>query len=269
MNSDPRQHLRHFRQCFLAKLDPIDWNLPLIDLHLHNQAILRRLAADKGLFRELIAYSREDPYIWSKCEEDIVEDKIVLWDDMDRNIRVRLRMSTAPQQRLAHCHRFSFSNLVLKGEYIHWHYHPLPSFDEDSRLDDVVEVGQCVDRAGDVFTIHHDTLHSTPFTAVETVSLVLRGNPVKERAPVMFKEPRGREEAHKQRESSLPLEIEPEQAQIGEFFWRVGEEGETPERRQERQMRRSQVDYWIERFEDCGLLDPCASLTGGSTGLNH
>ena len=248
---DVTAHLHKNRDCFLADIPKIDWEKPLSQLHEINSTYLRRLSDDKILLKKLITEAVDDPYIWSKCEEDINEDKIVLWDDMAKNMRLRLRMSTRPQQRLAHSHRFTFTNLVMRGSYTHWHYEKLNTFDERTKLDDVVVNAQHIDRAGDTFTIHHAALHSTPFPDFGTVSLVLRGNPVKERAPVMFKEPRGRAEALNRLESN---EIEPENAATGDFFWRVGEDQESAERRQDRQMSREKLDYWVEKLTEYGLL---------------
>jgi len=255
MPNDTRLHIETFRGSFLAQLGAIDWHVDLSLLHRRNAEVLQRLASDKQLMKDLILWAREDPYLWSKCEEDVVEDKIVLWDDMAKNLRIRLRMSTAPQQRLAHSHRFSFTNRVLRGQYVHWIYRPLESFDPLTRLDHIRTVFQHVDRAGDTFTIHHETLHSTPFPEFGTVSLVLRGNPVKERAPVMFKEPRGRaEEIAKLQSDKRDLTVEPEHAQEGDFFWRVGEDRESPERRQERQMRPERIDYWVRELISYDIL---------------
>lgn len=254
---DSRRHLSTIR-CFLNDVPKLDWSRSLEVIHRDNSVMLRKLANDRTLLRELISRTREDPYLWSKCEEDIVEDKLVLWDDMERGLRIRLRMAVTAQQRLAHSHRFSFSNLVLHGQYTHWLYRPLSSFDEHTRLEDVATVAQRIDRAGDIFTIHHATLHSTPFPGVGTVSLVLRGNPVKERAPVMFKEARGRAEYLAQlsrgAQQQASRDEEPAVASVGDFFWRVGEASETAERRAERQMRVERVDYWLEALAKLAII---------------
>src|SRR5205807_7425422 len=106
------------------------------------------------------------------------------------------------------------------------------------------------------FTIHHDALHSTPFTQLGTVSLVLRGNPVKERAPVMFKESRGRQEAFGDGADgrNVGSEQEPRVASAGDMFWRVGEHGETIERRRERQMSIEKYRYWCNWLAESGIV---------------
>jgi hypothetical protein len=254
-NSTDRHHI-DARRVDLFDIAPIDWE-DIEQAATITQRILRDFAADKACFRELLKVVPDDPYLWSKCEEDVVEDKIVLWDDVEKNLRIRLRMSTARQERLAHSHRFSFSNLVLRGRYIHWHYAATDSFDARTRLDDVVTVAQHEDKAGDCFTIHHDALHSTPFTEVGTVSLVLRGNPVKDRAPVMFKESRGREEALRglrDSQTTQSVDIEPAVAEAGTVFYRVGEKDESAQRRSERQMTRDKFNYWFKQLEDWQII---------------
>ncbi|MDQ3233464.1 MAG: hypothetical protein M3Q07_16720 [Pseudobdellovibrionaceae bacterium] len=229
-------------QRFFDSIPALDWvGDPLGTGRLAEQK-LRELASNKALFRELLEAVLHNQSFWQKCEEDLVEDKIVLWDDQDKGLHLRLRMATAPQQSLAHSHRFSFTNLVLRGRYVHWQYRPLAGFNELTNLDEVKEVLMMDEKAGDCFTIHHEALHSTPFTEHHTISLVLRGNPVKRRAPVMFKEPRGRQEAIS---NIRGMDHEPGHALPGDMFWRVGEEEESAERRKECRMSLERYSYWL------------------------
>ncbi|MGK4585449.1 hypothetical protein [Kitasatospora sp. HPMI-4] len=252
--SPDRVHVNNTRVELFDEIDRIDWE-DLPKAAVLTQRLIRDFAADKALFRRLLLAVEHDPYLWAKCEEDVVEDKIVLWDDVEKGLRIRLRMSTAYQQQLAHNHRFSFTNLVLRGDYLHRNYHARNGFDENTLPEDVQPVMLHEDRAGDCFTIHHNALHSTPFTQLGTISLVLRGNPVKDRAPVMFKEARGRAEAVRRlREQSELPEVEPEQAQVGEMFWRVGEDQESAERRAERQMTVEKYRYWCETLPELGII---------------
>ena len=253
-----RVHVHATPVDLFADVDRIDWD-DLTGSARLTQDLIRRFAADKALFRRLLFAVEHDPYLWAKCEEDVVEDKIVLWDDVEKGLRIRLRMSTDYQQQLAHSHRFSFTNLVLRGRYVHRNYVAENGFGEHTLPDEVRPVMLHEDHAGDCFTIHHDALHSTAFTEVGTISLVLRGNPVKERAPVMFKEARGRAEALAAREQerdgrAVGAEEEPEAAQVGDMFWRVGEELESAERRAERQMTIEKYRYWCTRLEQLGLI---------------
>jgi hypothetical protein len=255
--ADHRTHIATTQVDLFDEVDAIDWD-DLPRTALLTEDLIRRFAADKALFRRLLHAVPDDPYLWAKCEEDVVEDKIVLWDDVDKGLRIRLRMATAYQQQLAHCHRFSFTNLVLRGRYLHRNYEAENGFDENTLPEEVRPVILHEDRAGDCFTIHHEALHSTAFTELGTISLVLRGNPVKERAPVMFKEARGRADAVADRQAKraaagLPEE-EPETAGVGEMFFRVGEDLESPERRAERQMTPEKHQYWCRHLEELGIV---------------
>ncbi|MEU7729800.1 hypothetical protein AB0B78_31915 [Streptomyces sp. NPDC040724] len=253
-----RVHVNNTRVDLFENVGPIDWeDLPAAAAL--TQQLIRDFAEDKALFRRLLLAVEHDPYLWAKCEEDVVEDKIVLWDDVEKGLRIRLRMSTDHQQQLAHNHRFSFTNLVLRGTYLHRNYFARGGFDENTLPDDVHPVLLHEDRAGECFTIHHNALHSTPFTELGTISLVLRGNPVKDRAPVMFKEARGREEAVRSlRETAVTpgelSEVEPESAEVGTMFWRVGEDRESSERRAERQMTLKKYRFWCVKLEELGLI---------------
>ena len=252
---DETNHNSKVRVPMFELIERIDWD-DLITASRLTQTLIRQFAADKALFRRVLLAVEHDPHLWAKCEEDIVEDKIVLWDDAKKGLRLRLRMSTGSQERLAHCHRFSFTNLVLRGSYIHWGYELEGEFNERTRAEDFHTVLQHEDRAGDCFTIHHEALHSTPFTELGTVSLILRGNPVKERAPVMFKEGRSRKEAfQKQLSSEMTTQVqEPAVAAAGDMFWRVGESEETPERRRERQMGIDKYQYWCAWLAEQGIV---------------
>lgn len=254
--SPDRIHVHNTPVELFEGIDRIDWE-DLPGSAALTQRLIGEFAEDKALFRRLLLAVEHDPYLWAKCEEDVVEDKIVLWDDVEKGLRIRLRMSTDYQQQLAHNHRFSFTNLVLRGSYLHRNYVARNGFDENTLPDDVQPVLLHEDRAGECFTIHHNALHSTPFTQLGTISLVLRGNPVKDRAPVMFKEARGREEALEEltRSTAEPLsEIEPEEAGVGTMFWRVGEDRESAERRAERQMTKEKYYYWCQKLEELGII---------------
>jgi hypothetical protein len=104
------------------------------------------------------------------------------------------------------------------------------------------------DTAGDCFTIHHEAVHSTPFPERDTITLVLRGPAVKDRAPVLFMESRGNDQANR------TADQEPDAAERGHLFWRVGEKDESPERRAERRMSHQTYTAWLSRFEAYGLI---------------
>lgn len=252
--SPERMHLSRIRVPLFEGVERLDWD-DLAATSVITERLIRGFAADKTLFRAVLLAVEHDPYLWSKCEEDVVEDKIVLWDDVDKGLRLRLRIATAVQQQMAHYHRFSFTNLVLRGRYLHRNYETEGQFDESTRPEDVRPVIIHEDRPDDCFTIHHEALHSTPFAEIGTVSLVLRGNPVKHRALVMFREARGGVMGSRW-SSNLPSspDIEPVRAEVGRKFWRIGEEQEGTARREARQMRGETFRAWCRKLEEFGII---------------
>ncbi|MFL6161971.1 MAG: hypothetical protein ACJ74U_07065 [Jatrophihabitantaceae bacterium] len=232
---------------FFARVPAIEWD-DIRDVHRGNAALLGEIAGNRGLLRELVIGARKDPLLWRKSESGVVEDKIVLWDEPERGFRLRLRMATEYQQEMPHQHRFTFTNLVLRKHYTHRAYSVRGVFGEGTRVEDVST--ECVhdDVAGHCFTIHHEAIHSTPLPEPGTINLVLRGPAVKDRAPVLFVEGRGDATANRNREE------EPEFAERGHVFWRVGEKDESPERRAERQMTDATYRAWLNRFEEYGLI---------------
>jgi hypothetical protein len=232
---------------FFAQVPAIEWD-DIRHVHRGNAELLAEIAGDRSLMRELVLGTRENPQLWHKCEEGVVEDKIVLWDEPARGFRLRLRMATDYQQEMPHQHRFTFTNLVLRKHYTHRAYSVRGVFGEGTRVEDVST--ECVhdDAAGHCFTIHHEAIHSTPLPEPGTINLVLRGPAVKDRAPVLFVEARGEATANRDQEQ------EPEFAERGHVFWRVGEKDESPERRAERQMTEATYQAWLTRFEEYRLI---------------
>lgn len=232
---------------FFAGVPDIDWD-DIRHTHYRNAKLLAGIASDRALLRELVVGARENPLLWHKCEEGVVEDKIVLWDEPDRGFRLRLRMATDYQQEMPHQHRFTFTNLVLRKHFTHRAYRVPGVFGEGTRVEDVST--ECVhdDVAGHCFTIHHEAIHSTPLPEPGTINLVLRGPAMKDRAPVLFVEARGAATANRN------LDEEPESAERGHVFWRVGEKDESPERRAERQMTDATYQAWLARFSESGLI---------------
>lgn len=239
------------------RLEPFDWN-DLAEVSRRTEPLLRKIFADKTLFEALVRGSRTVPALWSKCEEDVVEDKIVLYDDPSRGFRLRLRMAKVVQEELAHEHRFSFTTLVLNGRYLHRTYHLDREFGPGVTADDFAPVWVHEDGPGDVFTIHHSAIHSTPLAEPGTITLILRGPAMKERAPVLFREERvsvlsPREQAE-QLEGAVPGEAEPVEAERGTFFWRVGEASESKTRRGKRQMSPDAFERWVDYMSASGLF---------------
>jgi hypothetical protein len=234
---------------YFAGIPDLNWD-DVSTAHAVSAPILADIARNRALMRELVLDAHDHPVLWPKCEEGVVEDKIVLWDEPDRGFRLRLRMATASQEEMPHQHRFSFSNYVLRGEFIHRNYEVLGTFGEGTKPDDVSSVIVHEDIAGHCFTINHAAVHSTPLPGLGTINLVLRGPAVRDRAPVIFAASRGGSSGH----GPAPTLEEPESAERGHIFYRVGEKEESAERRAERRMTDETYATWVARLEEYGLI---------------
>jgi hypothetical protein len=237
---------------YFAAMPDLDWS-DLSRVHATTAPILAEIAGDRELMREMILGAHHHPSLWPKCEEGVVEDKIVLWDEPNRGFRLRLRMATADQEEMPHQHRFVFSNYVLRGHFVHRNYKVDGSFGERTKPEDVSTVIIHEDVAGHCFTISPAAVHSTPLPEPGTINLVLRGPAVRDRAPVIFAASRARGAGDGGGAEAPTLE-EPETAERGHVFFRVGEKEEGAERRAERQMSDETYAAWIGRFREYGLI---------------
>jgi hypothetical protein len=212
---------------FLDDLPPIDWS-DLMAASAQTQSALRRLGADKKALRELVYAVETTPRLLAKCEKHALDDKIVIYDDLERGFRIRLRLATSDQHERAHQHRFSFSTLILRGMYHQaWYY-------TDQVLDENVDVAAirpvCLrdEPAGSAFTIHHNVIHAT-MADPDTISLIMRGPAAKDRAIITHKE-------------------------TGRVWFRYGEKDESEERRKKVQMPLETYLEWRNKMEGYGLI---------------
>ncbi|MFH8566384.1 hypothetical protein [Streptomyces sp. NPDC017988] len=150
----------------------VDWT-DLGKVHLQNSEFLTALSADKEAMRELVDGVRAEPRLWDMCEHNRLFDKLVLHDAPDRNFRIRLHVWSNMEVAAPHDHRWSFTTRLLTGSYDHVLYHVVE--DGDASVAPAFEQRfQSTERAGDSYTIHHETVHATT-TKANTISLLVRG----------------------------------------------------------------------------------------------
>lgn len=214
----------------------IDWS-NIEEAGRQSRALVRKLAADKAALGRLVRSVEHDESLFSKCETHQLLDYIVIYDALDRGIRLRLHMSTSDHLDRPHDHRFSFSSFIMRGSYRHawhvmkravyvegrddrvklWQNRLNPDPESDIQMEDVHTVFTRHERAGNCYTLSHNAIHTT-VTTPDTVSLFLRGPNEKRRSLIIDRETRT-------------------------FWWRFGSSDESPERRQEKEMS-------MDRFRD-------------------
>ncbi|MEU9126694.1 hypothetical protein AB0D08_01030 [Kitasatospora sp. NPDC048540] len=192
------------------------------------EAIARRLGEDRPLLRALVERIRRTPELREKCECHALDDKLVLWDEPEKGLRIRLRLANTDQYERVHNHRFSFTAHILSGAYQHTLYAT------DQPLDETADVSRFwphfvrEEPTGSCFTIHHEQLHTT-ITEPETISLMIQSPAAKRRAFIIRKAD-------------------------GQVWWREGAADETAERRAEVRMSDERFDHWVARLEAIGVL---------------
>lgn len=205
------------------------------------------LAEDKAALRDLVYAVEHKPELLAMCERHQLLDYIVLYDALDRGIRLRLHISTDDHYDRPHDHRFSFSSRIVTGGYTHTWYH----LDSDLYQGDASEARQYLSRhnpdpqghahldkltphvirwesPGSCYTMHHSAIHTT-FTTPDTVSLFLRGPVEKDRSVIM-------------------------DPAAGTLWWRFGRQEEPEERRREKSMGLTAYLEIRERLEKLGVI---------------
>ncbi|MGN6256093.1 MAG: hypothetical protein ACTHO8_14105 [Solirubrobacterales bacterium] len=201
--------------------------------------LLHELAADKDTLRMLVDRAAEDDDLLAQCECHRLLDKLVLYDGLDRGFRIRMHISTSDHLDRPHDHRFSFSSLILAGSYKQVRHRIVGELPGDVAAG-VQEDHQAVpidarvepefattEQVGSFYTIHHSVIHTT-IMEDDTVSLFIRGPAEKERSLITDRD-------------------------TGRLWWRYGAQGESPERRAQKVMDKSQFAVRRRKLEVLGV----------------
>ncbi|MFS0696657.1 hypothetical protein [Streptomyces nitrosporeus] len=191
-------------------------------------AIARRIGDDRPLLRTLVARALHTPELRAKFECHALDDKIVIWDDQEKGLRIRLRLANTDQYERVHNHRYSFTAYILHGAYRHTLYAT------DQPLDETADVSRFwahfvrEEPAGRCITLDHEQLHTT-VTEPETISLMIQSPARKKRAFMIRRDD-------------------------GQVWYRYGAADESAERRLEVAMSDDRLHHWLSRLKAFGLL---------------
>jgi hypothetical protein len=166
----------------LRSLDAMDWE-DTEAVQEKTAGVLARLANDRALLRALLEGALEDPDLLSMCEYDPVLNKIVLYSDPDRGLRLRIHVFKEGGPDRPHNHRWPFASRVLYGGYRHVLFEPesLANDDWPKALRPLLVQDL---RPGASYSLHHSMVHSLD-AQPGSVSMILRGSAAKERMIVM------------------------------------------------------------------------------------
>jgi hypothetical protein len=167
----------------VSSVTEIDWS-DVEEVERRSHQVLHTLASHDEVLRTTLSTVADRPELMDLCEHYDILDKIVLFDDPDRGVRIRLHVFLPGYFDRPHNHRWSYASLILKGSYRHYLYGTDENVDEsiDARTLKPVMVRR--ESVGSLYTLHHSMVHAV-VAEPYTMSLVIRGPAVKERFIVM------------------------------------------------------------------------------------
>jgi predicted metal-dependent enzyme (double-stranded beta helix superfamily) len=174
----------------------IDWN-DFDSASRISGEIVRHLAADRALLRRMVRKAQQDEHLRPLAEKHFELTYIVLYDGLERGLRIRLHRFTKGLEDIPHNHRFSFSSALLAGSYVHTIFdlerpedaepgRPLWTLDQPEGTHEGASVGELatvglrpalatVQSAGSSYTLHHSTIHKTAMPDETAFSVFCRG----------------------------------------------------------------------------------------------
>ena len=164
--------------------------------------VAKRIAADRHSLKELVERAAQDEHLRGLAEKHSELNYIVLYDALDRGLRVRLHRFTESMEDIPHNHRFNFSSAILKGSYVHTIYETTPPKEDGddsvtwtldqpegshpgAELQDQKELSlrtliSGVQIAGSSYSMYHNTIHKVAMPDENAFSLFIRGPAMQE-----------------------------------------------------------------------------------------
>lgn len=128
---------------------------------------------NKDYLKQAVLKIPDNNQLFLMCEHYDILDKLVLHDDKDIGIRVRLHVFANDYFDRPHDHRWTYSSYILSGGYKHIIY-GIKRNVECPEFDDLIPVQIRHEKKGDSYTLHCSQYHSV-IAKPETVSLIIRG----------------------------------------------------------------------------------------------
>ncbi|MEV0359392.1 hypothetical protein AB0H71_25380 [Nocardia sp. NPDC050697] len=210
----------------IEPLRSLDWN-DVDAVESATRKSFELLTAPNYLLRGALARLFDTPALVALCEHYDILDKIVLHDDLESGIRLRLHIFGPGYHDRPHNHRWTYASHILRGEYRHRLYGEAELGTEiDVSSLHAVHVRQ--ERVGASYALHHNAIHAV-VAEPGTVSLVLRGPAIKDRFLVM-------------------------DAKNGESWWQYGATTESPEAAAKKHLSPQRLEELIASLDEWQLI---------------
>lgn len=210
-----------------ARLRDVDWE-DVASVEPATVPLLESLGSNPELLRGMLDEVRSNDDLLKLCEHYDVLDKVVLYNDAETGVRLRLHVFLPGYFDRAHNHRWTFSSLVLRGSYRHSIFRSSEGLSDAADPSALELVLLRTERANTPYTLHHSAVHSVvaePFT----ISLVLRGPAVKNRL--------------------LNLDRE-----TGKTWWSYGAQNESSEEIEKKRMTTERLDEVTAHLKKVGVI---------------
>ena len=152
--------------------------------------IFDSLEAEPGTIPALLERLADDSHLQSLCERFDFFDKLVVHDDVEAKIRVRIHLFVKGYFDRPHNHRWTFASLLLSGSYLHQLFGRDEAFGEDTDVDSLKPIMERTEQAGSRYALHHNSVHAVR-AANDTISIVVRGPAAKQRSLILDRANRG------------------------------------------------------------------------------
>lgn len=157
-----------------------DWGIA--ELPENSIQILHEFLNNKDSVLRMLQSVREDERLFDLCEQLPWCDKVVLHDSAD--YRLRLHLFLPGYEDRPHSHRWSFSSVILSGNYTHFIYGVDTELVHLKYFRELRPLLIRDEKAGSTYSMHHSLVHS--FKAEPyTLSIILRGPSVKEKSLII------------------------------------------------------------------------------------
>ena len=156
------------------------------EFHTVTKKVLIDLASDKKVFRLLLNSVVENSYLLSLAEHHDVLDKVVLYEDASRGVRIRMHIYLNEYSGRPHNHTWPLSSFILHGGYQHHLYGDGRDWNENIDIEKLRPLIIREEKVGSMYTLDPDTVHAIS-TQPYTISLVVITPHLKERFLVVDK----------------------------------------------------------------------------------
>jgi hypothetical protein len=184
----------------LDRLGSLDWD-DTVRVSDVARGVLTEVASDRPAMIAALAQVGERPEMFARCEMDDFFYRIVLAEDHETGVSLRLHFLKGNEREQPHNHRATFASLLLSGGYRHSLYQVPGEFMRrgDGRRGEPGVSAEEIRRlrpshtryesAGSFYALHHSAFHTT-IPAGDHISLVARGPSSRRRLLIFYPEER-------------------------------------------------------------------------------